>query len=114
MVEALNTKIGDLRWVVENDTSFLTFSIVPHLLLELVSTYQSLNSEYYTYEFWFFEPGFSTQLSASALEQRHLQEDHDRLMTRHSALLQEMAAKVFMIMSQGEYDLKYQLKIVNS
>ena len=35
----------------------------------------------------------STQLNASSLELRHLQEDHDRLMERHSALLQEMAQK---------------------
>ena len=35
----------------------------------------------------------TTQLSASHLEMRHLQEDHDRLMERHSGLLQEMAAK---------------------
>lgn len=27
------------------------------------------------------------------MESQHLQEDHDRLMERHSALLQEMAAK---------------------
>ena len=36
---------------------------------------------------------FSTQIGASELEFSHLQEDHDRLMARHSALLQEMAAK---------------------
>ena len=36
---------------------------------------------------------FSTQVASGELETRHLQEDHDRLMERHSALLQEMAAK---------------------
>jgi hypothetical protein len=36
---------------------------------------------------------YSTQHAAMDLERRHLQEDHDRLMERHSALLQEMAAK---------------------
>ena len=34
-----------------------------------------------------------TQLSATDLELKHLQEDHDRLMERHSALLSDMASK---------------------
>ena len=35
----------------------------------------------------------STRLSASQLEYNHINEDHERLMERHSQLLQEMAAK---------------------
>lgn len=35
----------------------------------------------------------STELSAKDLELRHVQEDHDRLMERHSALLSELASK---------------------
>lgn len=35
----------------------------------------------------------STQHSALELEKRHQQEDHDRLMERHSVLMQEMATK---------------------
>ena len=35
----------------------------------------------------------STQFSATDLELKHVQEDHDRLMERHSALLTDMASK---------------------
>ena len=35
----------------------------------------------------------STQKAATELELKHVQEDHDRLMERHSALLSDMAAK---------------------
>ena len=35
----------------------------------------------------------STELSAKDLELRHVQEDHDRLMERHSALLSQLASK---------------------
>ena len=38
---------------------------------------------------------FSTQHAALNLEHRLLQEEYDRLMERHSVLLQEMAAKGF-------------------
>ena len=36
---------------------------------------------------------YSTRMSALTIESNHLSEDHDRLMERHSTLLQEMAAK---------------------
>ncbi len=37
---------------------------------------------------FFFPLDNSTQVASGELENRHLQEDHDRLMERHSALLQ--------------------------
>ena len=37
---------------------------------------------------------FSGKKSALGLELKHVQEDHDRLMERHSALLTDMASKV--------------------
>ena len=36
---------------------------------------------------------YSTRMSALTMESNHLNEDHERLMERHSTLLQEMAAK---------------------
>jgi len=45
------------------------------------------------YEFCVIIFFFSTQVAAHQLEGRQIQEDHDRLMERHSRLLQESAAK---------------------
>ena len=36
---------------------------------------------------------YSTRMAAVTMESNHLNEDHERLMERHSTLLQEMAAK---------------------